>query len=352
MRRSYGCGTRLTSTRLSPFAYYGIHDGLDLRQIPWRRGRGYDVDGLSNLYQSTDGWAKRVVKEVGERVDDVMTMRALGFCVSVSHAKYMARIFDESGIPAVAIWADTPAPEREAALQRLRTGDVCVVFSVDLFNEGVDVPKVDTLLLLRPTDSPLLFLQQLGRGLRRAEGKTVCTVLDFVGHHRKEFRFDRRLRALLPGSRKELIRQVEQGFPFLPAGCDMSLDRIAASIVLDNIRNSVPSRWPAKWRNFAVSCSRRATRVLTLSSTSRAWTWKTSTPGTDRGRTYARRRGSRLHPQAPKSPHYAERAGACSTSTTRSASPPTGSSCVPIHHRTRPDSTPSNDDSSACLSRR
>jgi superfamily II DNA or RNA helicase len=70
---------------------------------------------------------------------------------------------------------------------------------VDLFNEGVEVPLVDTVLMLRPTDSPTLFLQQLGRGLRRAHGKTVCTVLDFVGHHRREFRFDRRLRALLPG---------------------------------------------------------------------------------------------------------------------------------------------------------
>jgi hypothetical protein len=117
---------------------------------------------------------------------------------------------------------------------------------VDLFNEGVDVPVVDTLLLLRPTDSPVLFIQQLGRGLRKVHGKSLCTVLDFVGRHRSEFRFDRRFRALLGGSRKDLTQQIEGGFPFLPAGCHMQLDRVATEIVLHNIRESVPSRWTAK----------------------------------------------------------------------------------------------------------
>ena len=121
-----------------------------------------------------------------------------------------------------------------------------MLFSVDLFNEGIDIPAVDTLLLLRPTDSPTLFLQQLGRGLRRLVGKTVCTVLDFVGHHRKEFRFDRRFRALLGGTRKDLEKQITEGFPFLPAGCHIELDRVATELVLENIRAAVPSRWPEK----------------------------------------------------------------------------------------------------------
>ena len=232
--------------RLSPFAYYGIHDGLDLREIPWQRGRGYDVTGLSNLLTATDSWARTVLHQVAARVDDAGRMRALGFCVSVEHARYMSRLFNESGLRSVAVWADSPDEERQAALSDLAARRVNVVFSVDLFNEGVDLPVVDTLLLLRPTDSPTLFLQQLGRGLRRALGKTVCTVLDFVGRHRTEFRFDRRFRALLGGSRKDLVDQIEAGFPFLPAGCHMELDRVAADIVLGNIRESVPSRWTAK----------------------------------------------------------------------------------------------------------
>ncbi len=232
--------------RLVPFVYYGIHDGLDLRAVPWRRGRGYDVEGLSNLMTGNDVWARRVVKELADHCDNVAGVRALGFCVSVQHARFMARIFKDAGIAATAIWSDTDAAERKAALEDLANRRVNVVFSVDLFNEGIDVPAVDTLLMLRPTDSPVLFLQQLGRGLRRHEGKPVCTVLDFVGHHRQEFRFDRRLRALLGGSRAHVASQVQLGFPYLPAGCHMELDPVARDIVLKSIKDAVPSRWNAK----------------------------------------------------------------------------------------------------------
>lgn len=232
--------------RLAPFIYYGVHDGLDLREVPWRRGRGYDVDGLTRLFTADDAWARRVAQAVAARVDDASRMRALGFCVSVEHARFMARHFRAAGIAAVAIWADTADDERRAALRDLADGRVNVVFSVDLFNEGIDVPLVDTLLMLRPTDSPTLFLQQLGRGLRRAYGKAACTVLDFVGFHRREFRFDRRLSGLLAGTRRELERQVEAGFPFLPAGCHFELDPVAREVVLSSIRSAIPSQWTAK----------------------------------------------------------------------------------------------------------
>lgn len=232
--------------RLSPFTYFGIHDGLDLRDIPFKRGRGYDVDGLTNLLTADAVWARGVIKNVEEHVADVRSMRGLGFCVSVAHARFMARVFREAGIAARAVSGDTSEQERRAALTDLATGAVNMIFSVDLFNEGVDVPRVDTLLLLRPTDSATLFLQQLGRGLRRHPNKGSCVVLDFVGHHRREFRFDRKLRALLGGTRKELERQVREGFPFLPSGCHMQLDRVAESIVLDNLKAALPSQWRAK----------------------------------------------------------------------------------------------------------
>ena len=231
---------------LTPFTYYGIHDGLDLREVPWRRGSGYDVEGLTNLYTSSDIWARQVIKEFIERVDDLKSVRCLGFCVSVRHAQYMARVFNDAGLVAKAISGDTPNADRRAALQSLTNGELRVLFSVDLFNEGVDLPSVDTLMMLRPTDSPTLFLQQLGRGLRKEVGKTVCTVLDFVGLHRREFRFDRRLRALLGGTRKDVTEQVEAGFPYLPAGCHMELDRKSSEIVLASIRSAIPDRWPQK----------------------------------------------------------------------------------------------------------
>ena len=232
--------------RLTPFVYYGIHDNTDLRDVPWRRGVGYDVERLTEVLTANDAYARVVIEELGRRTGDPSKIRALGFCVSITHARFMARVFNEAGIKATAVWADTPDAERVAALRDLQCRRTNVVFSVDLFNEGVDVPAVDTVLFLRPTDSPTLFLQQLGRGLRRLEGKTVCTVLDFVGHHRREFRYDRRFRALLGGTRGELERQISEGFPFLPAGCHMELDRVASDIVLGNVRQAVPARWAAR----------------------------------------------------------------------------------------------------------
>ncbi len=230
---------------LAPFLYFGIHDGLDLTDIPWRRGRGYEIEALTNRYTSSDAWARLVVKQEHDHVD-VASMRCLGFCVSVDHARFMARHFNHHGILSVAIWADSPGSEREAALRDLDAGRVKAVFSVDLFNEGVDLPNVDTVLMLRPTESPVLFLQQLGRGLRKAKDKAFCTVLDFVGTHRREFRFDRRFRALLGGTRRDVERAVQMQFPFLPTGCSMQLDEKSAEVVLRSLREAIPSRWNAK----------------------------------------------------------------------------------------------------------
>jgi superfamily II DNA or RNA helicase len=232
--------------RLVPFSYYGVADHVDLREIPWHRGTGYDVEGLTKVLTATDAWARAAVQQFRDKVGSPQTARALGFCVSVDHARYMARVFNESGVKSIAVHADTPDAERRKALSDLSARRINVVFAVDLFNEGVDLPAVDSLLMLRPTESPLLFLQQLGRGLRKASGKSMCTVVDFVGQHRREFRYDRRFQALLGGSRAHVLRQVESGFPFLPAGCSMQLDRVATERVMDSIRYSIPTRWNEK----------------------------------------------------------------------------------------------------------
>ena len=176
-------------------------------------------------------------------------MRALGFCVSVDHAHFMARKFTEAGIPSQAVSGDTPRADRERALLEMRTGSINALFAADLFNEGLDLPAVDTVLFLRPTESATIFLQQLGRGLRRTPDKAVLTVLDFVGHHRKEFRFDMKLRALTGQTRRGLQREIQRGFPFLPSGCQIVMDKQSQSIVLENIRSQMANRWPRSWRN-------------------------------------------------------------------------------------------------------
>jgi superfamily II DNA or RNA helicase/HKD family nuclease len=227
---------------LCPFHYFVAADGTDLRSITWSRGR-YDEAELSNVYTGNDARARIVLNQLRDKVADVGAMRALGFCVSVSHAEYMASVFNDAGIPARAVSGETSRQERADSLADLRARRVNILFAADLFNEGLDIPDVDTVLFLRPTESATVFLQQLGRGLRRTRDKAVLTVLDFVGYHRKEFRFDKKLRALTGATRAGIERQVKEGFPFLPAGCSIDMDRQSQAIVLDNIRSQIANRW-------------------------------------------------------------------------------------------------------------
>ena len=223
---------------LVPFHYFGIADGVDLREIKFSRGR-YDIGELDRVYTGNDARAAKVLAAVADKVTDPTRMRALGFCVSVDHAKYMAEVFNREGLPALALSGASNGDERREGLEKLRRGELTCVFAVDLFNEGLDIPMVDTVLMLRPTQSATIFLQQLGRGLRRSEDKAVLTVLDFVGLQNEQFRFDLKYRALTGLSRNKLERAVTTGFPFLPPGSQIVFDRVAQDIVLTNVRKQL-----------------------------------------------------------------------------------------------------------------
>ncbi|MBT2248356.1 DUF3427 domain-containing protein [Arthrobacter sp. BHU FT2] len=225
----------LDADLLVPFHYFGVSDDVDLSQLEWKRGN-YDTNQLSALYTGNDARAAKVIRELRDKVTSTDQMRAIGFCVSVQHARYMAEVFNRAGIASVAVDGTTDNADREEALRRLGKREINCIFAVDLFNEGLDLPQADTILLLRPTQSATVFLQQLGRGLRRAEGKAVLTVLDFIGQQRREFRFDLRYRALIGYGRKELEKAVEDEFPYLPSGSQIVLDRVAQKVVLDNIK--------------------------------------------------------------------------------------------------------------------
>lgn len=225
----------LDADLLVPFHYFGVSDDVDLSQLEWKRGN-YDTNQLSALYTGNDARAAKVIRELRDKVTSTDQMRAIGFCVSVHHARYMAEVFNRAGIASVAVDGTTDTADREEALRQLGKREIKCIFAVDLFNEGLDLPQVDTILLLRPTQSATVFLQQLGRGLRRAEGKAVLTVLDFIGQQRREFRFDLRYRALTGYGRKELEKAVEDEFPYLPSGSQIVLDRVAQKVVLDNIK--------------------------------------------------------------------------------------------------------------------
>ena len=228
---------------LVPFQYFGVADGTDLRQLTWRRG-GYAPEELSNLLTGDDLRVAKLLAAIQRIVLEPGRMRALGFCVSKEHARYMARKFSEAGLTSVALTGDDSGEVRDQALQRLRAGEIRCVFSVEVLGEGVDVPDVDTVMLLRPTASSTVFTQQLGRGLRRARGKSSLTVIDLIGQQHREFRYDERLKAILDPRRGKIIKQVEDDFPFLPAGCAIDLDQQSRAIILDNLRSAVRrSRW-------------------------------------------------------------------------------------------------------------
>jgi superfamily II DNA or RNA helicase len=223
---------------LSPFQYFGIGGAPNVAGVRWTRGR-YDSDALSNVYTRDDLFALRVIQEATKKVTDVSKMRALGFCIDIAHAEFMARKFNEAGVRSAAVSGETSERVRGESLLALRSGDLRCLFSVDLFNEGVDLPDVDTVLFLRPTESATVFLQQLGRGLRRTSEKACLTVLDFIGDANRYFRFDRRYRAIVGGTRRGVERTIIDRFPSLPSGCSIQLDRQAEEAVLRNIRQQL-----------------------------------------------------------------------------------------------------------------
>ena len=229
----------LAAGLLVPFHYFGIPDGTDAAHA-WVRGR-VDLAELERVVTADDMQAVRVLDGV-RRYADAGRMRALGFCVGIAHAQRMARAFQEAGLPAVSVHAGTPDTARGEALARLASGHLRAIFTVDLFNEGVDIPAVDTVLFLRPTESATVFLQQLGRGLRRNSGKSVLTVLDFIGRLHSDFRWETRYKALAGlETRHEVRAAVEAGFPRLPPGCAIVLEPTAQDIVVGHLRQGATS---------------------------------------------------------------------------------------------------------------
>jgi superfamily II DNA or RNA helicase len=227
---------------LAPFEYYGIDDETDFSTVPWGKAEE-EIRAIDQLVTGNRARARQVLHEWQRLTGNARASRTLVFCVSVAHAEFMASYLSAAGLPALCVTGDTSRDERRRAPVRLRNGEVCALVTVDLFNEGIDLPEVDTLLLLRPTQSPVVFQQQIGRGLRLSPGKESCLVLDFVGRHRSDFRFDRLFTPLTGLTRRELERSVQDGFSQLPAGCHFQLGRITREQVLASLRTLAQQTW-------------------------------------------------------------------------------------------------------------
>lgn len=225
---------------LSPFQYFGISDSVDLSSLKWTNG-GYDKAQLNYIFSGNVQRANLVLQKIHEILLDVSQARALCFCVSQDHAEFMNAYFNNHDVKSAVLTSNSKTEERNTVQQRLISREINVICVVDLYNEGVDIREIDTVLFLRPTESLTVFLQQLGRGLRLCDDKECLTVLDFVGNAHKNFNFEYRFRAMLGASGQNVADELEHGFPHLPAGCHIQLEKEAQRRILENIKGAITS---------------------------------------------------------------------------------------------------------------
>ncbi len=249
---------------LAPFHYWGIADVTDYAPIPWRSGR-FEPDQLATAIETRERAAKALSgwREKGGGP-------TLAFCSSISHAKFMKEFFAAEGVRSAAVYSREDSDPRHGSVTDLQSGAIEVLFAVDVFNEGVDIPEIQTVLMLRPTDSPVVFLQQLGRGLRRTADNTALRVIDFVGNHHSFLSRPRTLLSLgirTPGN-AEILESLQSGDFDLPPGCSVDFDLETIEILsrLASPSMSEAERLGEFCRNYASENGVRPTAAQAFSS--------------------------------------------------------------------------------------
>ncbi|MBP6235455.1 MAG: DUF3427 domain-containing protein [Saprospiraceae bacterium] len=221
---------------LCPFQYFGITDSVDLTNVEWKNGR-YVPSELTKIYTKNDNRVREIITNLDKYLRDYQDVRALGFCITQEHAQFMAEKFSLAGLKADYLVSNRNELRKEIR-EKLTKKEINYLFVVDIFNEGIDIPEIDTVLFLRPTESLTVFLQQLGRGLRLADGKDCLTVLDFVGNSRPEYDFEGKFRALIGKTNTPIQKEIEDEFPHLPLGCSIILEKKAKEYIIENIKKA------------------------------------------------------------------------------------------------------------------
>ncbi|RUX10408.1 DUF3427 domain-containing protein, partial [Mesorhizobium sp. M2A.F.Ca.ET.037.01.1.1] len=226
----------IESERLCPFHYFGVPDDTDYSNIPWRSAK-FDPEALEAAV-ATEARAQNALEQFQAKGGS----RCIGFCCSQRHADFMAAFFIREGLRAVAVHAGPTSAPRTTSLKQLADGEIDVIFAVDMFNEGVDVPAIDTVMMLRPTESTVIWMQQLGRGLRAAEDKEQLIVIDYIGNHRAFLMKLRSLAALVnreaesKGRLRTMLEEILGGTIALPPGCEITYDLAAVDILQNLLR--------------------------------------------------------------------------------------------------------------------
>jgi len=229
----YRCdlGEGIRRKLLCPFHYFGVPDDIDYRNIPWRSNR-FDEEKLTTAV-ATQARADNALGQFRKRAGK----RTLAFCVSQRHADFMADHFRNEGIRAAAVHSGEDSDPRAASLERLKAGELDILFAVDMFNEGIDLPSLDTVMMLRPTESKIVWLQQFGRGLRTSADKPRLTVIDYIGNHRtfllKPLTLLEALTPLKPTDREiwNALERVQAGTMELPPGCEVTYELQSVEIL-------------------------------------------------------------------------------------------------------------------------
>ena len=216
---------------LAPFHYYGVYDETDYSQIRWL-GSHYDEEQLAAAQLRTSQ-----AEQIYRAWQRHKQTRTIGFCSSIRQANFLASYFVEAGVAAIALHSGTVGIRREEAVRRLAEGSLGVIFTVDLFNEGVDIPAVDTLLFVRPTESLTVFTQQIGRGLRLSERKSHCTVIDLIGNYRNA---DVKLQLFAEPTEGD--GKKASAIPAAPAGCVLELETAVVNLLEELSRKRMPLR--------------------------------------------------------------------------------------------------------------
>ena len=245
---------------LCPFQYFGLDDPVDLSNVQWVKGR-YLPSELTKIYMANDQRVGHILRSMQAIIGNLHMIKALAFCVSQDHAQFMAEKFSLKGLRA-AVLTSTNAQERVSLRSQLVKGEINILCVVDIFNEGVDIPEIDTVLFLRPTESLTIFLQQLGRGLRLSNGKECLTVLDFVGNAHVEYDFSQKFRALIGKSHVSIDAEIQNDFPHLPLGCSIVLQKQVKEVILQNIKNAIVNQ--RKLVSWIRGYAQHTTRQLSL----------------------------------------------------------------------------------------
>lgn len=251
---------------LAPFHYYGITDSVDYTEVGWSKGQ-YVASELTKIYTYNDARTGVILKSLETYLpkSSLHNVRALCFCVNQEHAKYMASKFTLCGLKAEILTTEN-IKMRSVRYRQLKNKEINYLFVVDIFNEGVDIPEVDTILFLRPTESLTVFIQQFGRGLRKAEGKTHVDIFDYVGNCRAEFNYTDRMRAIIGRTSMSVEEEMERDCPHLPFGCKITLEPKAKEYIMKNIRGAIKRFTTRKITSLIQNFDRNHSVPLTLTN--------------------------------------------------------------------------------------